>query len=90
MKKNHRKLLCELKEKGRFLTEEEIIDFYVENVQRNECRLNMWAQEGQGRRESYSLADLNCMSKSFYFRALGVLCSSGHLWFLEQGKGVVA
>lgn len=85
---NKEKLLTEIKSKARLLTEDEIVEFYIDNVQAyplqwsNYCRTNSeWLTDSNGKErlvsdggyQDYQYSEIKQLAKAFYFRTLGKL-----------------
>jgi len=91
---NKEKLLAEIKNKGRLLTEDEIVEFYIDNVQAyplqwsNYCSASAeWVYDKKGEQrliskggyQDYQYSEIKTLAKAFYFRGLGALLHSGQL-----------
>ncbi len=77
MNPNQKKLLAFIKVKGCLLDPDEIIDFYVVNVQRRVCRIGIL--ESPKDAKEYDWAILRDQARSFYLNALGRLVVEGLL-----------
>ena len=75
MNDNQARLLGEIKTKGRFLTDEEVVEFYNEHVRRRLCRFGMFQSPKQYKEQTYS--EVRDLARAFYLRAIGVLCVEG-------------
>jgi hypothetical protein len=80
MRDNQEKLIHKIKQLGRFLTDDEIMEFYLDNVQRKTCRIGIFQTKG----EEYKYYDLKNMATSFYVRAIGRACISGKLRIMKD------
>ena len=67
-----KRLIELIKNKSRLLTEEEVIDFYLEAVQRKTCRLGIFEPIDAAR--EYEFYEIRAMAQSFYLRAIGRMC----------------
>lgn len=72
------KLYSIIQSKGRLLTDDEVFNFYSENVQRTECKFVVVnGRFGLGRYDHYTKADIEAKAHLFYFRTLGKIVASG-------------
>ena len=77
MNDNQARLLEEIKAKGRFLTDEEVVEFYNEHVRRRLCRFGFLQAPSQYKEQTYR--EVYDLARAFYLRAIGVLCEDGEL-----------
>ena len=81
MRKNQTKLYKLIRKKGRLLNDEEVVQFYAENIQKKYCAVSFPYENYRGEilrsKNEYLYSELNTMAQGFYLRALGRIVKEG-------------
>ena len=90
MHAKHKKIIELIKNLGRLLTEQEIIQFYLDNTQRKTCYVSFMYAMGDGKtfqdKHEYKFEQIRTLANNSYHTAIGRAVREGALVVSLDGK----